>query len=360
MTNPGALVKNITEEAVLQALRAVIDPDLGKDIVTLGFVKNVTIDGSTVGFQIELTTPACPVKEELERQARSLVSDLPGVDSVQVEMSAQVIQAPISRSDNILPGVRHVVAVASGKGGVGKSTVSVNLAVALAAEGASVGLLDADVHGPSIPIMLGLRTSRPEVNEGKLRPLERFGIRMMSLGFIAGEETPVIWRGPMVGKLLQQFLADVAWGDLDYLIIDLPPGTGDAQLTLTQSAPLAGAVIVTTPQEVALEDVKRGVRMFEKVNVPVLGIVENMSYFLCSHCDARHEIFSHGGGKSAAEHFGVPFLGEIPIFLKIRESGDQGIPAVVAAPDSPEGQVFRRLAGEVARQLSILAHSVPV
>jgi len=229
------------------------------------------------------------------------------------------------------------------------------VAAALAARGATVGLMDADIYGPSVPIMLGLRSSRPEVRDGKLAPLERFGLRMMSIGFIAGEETPIIWRGPMVSKLVQQFLMDVDWGELDYLIVDMPPGTGDAQLTLTQAAPLAGAVIVTTPQDVALEDVKRGVRMFEKVNVPVLGIVENMSYFICSECSARHEPFAHGGGKAAAERFEIPFLGEIPIEAAVRRGGDEGIPVVVANPESETARAFFHVAGEIARQLSILA-----
>jgi ATP-binding protein involved in chromosome partitioning len=272
-------------------------------------------------------------------------------------MTSSVPTAPVGMESKVLPGVGHMVAVASGKGGVGKSTVAVNLAAALAAEGASVGLMDADIYGPSIPIMLGVKTSRPDVRNGKLVPLERYGIRMMSLGFIAGEETPVIWRGPLVAKMVQQFLVDVDWGTLDYLIVDLPPGTGDAQLTLTQAAPLAGAVIVTTPQAVALEDVQRGIRMFEKVNVPVIGIVENMAYFVCSQCQARHEVFSHGGGARAATRFEVPFLGEIPIDSTIREGGDTGVPLIVSSPESPLAEAFRSISGQMARQLSILAFS---
>ena len=254
-----------------------------------------------------------------------------------------------------LRGVKTIVAVGAGKGGVGKSTIAVHLAVGLRRTGAAVGLLDADVYGPSIPIMLGLKTGRPEVQRGKLTPLERYGIHLMSLGFLTGEDTPVIWRGPLVGKLIKQFLSDVEWGDLDYLVVDLPPGTGDAQLTLTQAAPLAGAVIVTTPQDVALEDVRRAVHMFEKVNVPVLGIVENMAYFVCPSCGARHEIFAHGGGAAAAKHFDVPFLGEIPLLTAIREGGDQGVPSVVSDPESPQSAAFQAIAGELARQLSILS-----
>ncbi len=345
--------------AVLTALQGIIDPDLHRDIVSLGFVKEVRIEEGRVAVTIELTTPACPVKGEMERAARERIAALPGVTGVEVRMTSRVIQSPAALAAELLPGVRHTIAVASGKGGVGKSTVAVNLAVALAETGASVGLLDADIYGPSIPIMMGLRTARPAVRGGKLQPLERFGLRMMSVGFIAGEDTPVIWRGPLVGKLVTQFLSDVDWGELDYLVVDLPPGTGDAQLTLTQVAPLAGAVIVTTPQDVALEDVRRGIRMFETVNVPVLGIVENMAYFICPSCQARHEIFHHGGGAAAARTFEVPFLGEIPIDLAIREGGDRGVPLVVGYPDSPQTGAFRKVAGELARQLSILAFPAP-
>jgi ATP-binding protein involved in chromosome partitioning len=350
---------SITHEAVLDALRHVMDPDLQRDIVALGFVKDLSIQGGVVSFRIELTTPACPVKADMEREARARVQALAGVQEVRVAMDAKVPASPASSGAAILPGVRHTVAVASGKGGVGKSTVAVNVAVALAETGARVGLLDADIYGPSIPIMLGLRQSQPEVRAGKLVPLERFGVRMMSIGFIAGEETPVIWRGPMVSKLVQQFLADVEWGELDYLIVDLPPGTGDAQLTLSQAAPLAGAIIVTTPQAVALEDVKRGVRMFEKVNVPVIGIVENMATFICPHCGTRHDIFSHGGGAEAAQEFEVPFLGEIPIDPSVRVGGDSGIPVVVGHPTSPVAEAFRQVAGRAARELSILAFPTP-
>jgi ATP-binding protein involved in chromosome partitioning len=342
-------------EAIRDALRHIMDPDLGRDIVSLGFVKDIQAENGRVAVTIELTTPACPVKDAMKREAEERVRALEGVREVEVRMTANVPQSPMAQGGNLLPGVRHAVAVASGKGGVGKSTVAVNVAAALAARGAAVGLMDADIYGPSVPIMLGLRTSRPDVRDGKLLPLERFGLRMMSIGFIAGEETPIIWRGPMVSKLVQQFLVDVDWGNLDYLIVDLPPGTGDAQLTLTQAAPLAGAVIVTTPQDVALEDVKRGVRMFEKVNVPVLGIVENMSYFICPRCSARHEPFAHGGGKAAAEQFEVPFLGEIPIEAAVRRGGDAGTPVVVTAPDSDTARAFFHVAGEIARQLSILA-----
>lgn len=347
--------KPVSESDVLQVLRGIVDPDLGRDIVSLGFVKNLSIQGGTVAFTIELTTPACPVKAEFEREAIRLVESLPGVERAAVTMTADVRRSQAPSPEDLLSGVRHVIAVASGKGGVGKSTVAVNLAAALAATGARVGLMDADIYGPSIPIMMGLKTARPGVRNGLLVPLERFGVHMMSLGFIAGEETPVIWRGPMVTKLVRQFLSDVDWGELDYLVIDLPPGTGDAQLTLAQAAPLAGAVIVTTPQDVALEDVLRGIRMFEKVNVPVLGIVENMSYFVCDGCGKRHEIFAHGGGRAAAERFEVPFLGEIPLDAAIREGGDSGVPIVVRDPESRLAAAYVEAAGNLARQLSIQA-----
>jgi ATP-binding protein involved in chromosome partitioning len=353
-------MSNPTPQAVLDALRLIIDPDLGKDVVTLGFIKDLDVKGGNVSFAMELTTPACPVKDQMEQEARDRVGALEGVEKVDVRMTSSVPASPVGMDSGVLPGVKHTVAVASGKGGVGKSTVAVNMAATLAAQGARVGLMDADIYGPSIPIMLGLKSSRPDVRDGKLMPLERYGIHMMSLGFLAGEETPVIWRGPMVGKLIQQFLQDVDWGILDYLIVDLPPGTGDAQLTLTQAAPLAGAVIVTTPQDVALEDVKRGVRMFEKVNVPVLGIVENMSYFVCGNCQTRHEVFSHGGGVRAAAHFEVPFLGEIPIDSAIREGGDAGVPLVKAHPDSALAGAFQAVTGEMARRLSVLAFPSPV
>jgi len=348
----------VTPQDVLDALRPIKDPDLGKDIVSLGFVKELRVEGGVVSFAIELTTPACPVKEEFQREATQRVGALPGVTDVHVTLTSSVTKAQAGVGGDVLPGVKHVVAVASGKGGVGKSTVAVNLAAALARTGARVGLMDSDIYGPSIPIMMGLKTVRPTIREGKLVPVERYGIRMMSLGFIAGEETPVIWRGPMVTKLVRQFLEDVAWGELDYLLIDLPPGTGDAQLTLCQSAPLAGAVIVTTPQDVALEDVMRGVRMFERVNVPVLGIVENMSYFMCGTCGTRHEIFHHGGGAAAARKYEVPFLGEIPLHSDVREGGDAGVPVVVGKPESPESQALVRVAGELARRLSMAALGV--
>ncbi len=289
--------QKISESDVLEKLKAVQDPDLNRDIVSLGFVKNVKVCAPTISFDIELTTPACPVKDRLKAEAEAAVSQLPGVDTVNVNMTSRVRSAQGMGAVE-LEGVKNIVAVASGKGGVGKSTVAANLAVALAQTGASVGLCDADVYGPSQPTMFGVET-QPRADENRrLLPIESHGVQLMSMGFLATKETPVIWRGPMAAKLIQQFLAGVAWGELDYLIVDLPPGTGDVQLTLTQSVSLTGAVIVTTPQNVALEIAEKGLRMFQQVNVPVLGVVENMSYFECPHCSERTPVFSEGGGNA--------------------------------------------------------------
>jgi len=342
-----------TTEQILEALKQVEDPDLHRDIVELGFVKDVKIDGAAASFKVELTTPACPVKEDLKRRCEEVVGALGGIDTVNVTMTAQTATRQVE-NQSLMPGVKNVIAVASGKGGVGKSTVAANLALALSRRGAAVGLLDADIYGPSVPIMMGTRV-RPNVGpDKKILPIDKHGVRLMSIGFLADERTPVVWRGPMVHQLLSQFLGTVKWGELDYLIVDLPPGTGDAQLTLTQQAPLAGAVIVTTPQDVALEDVRRGLEMFGKVNVPVLGIIENMSFFACPKCGEHADIFGHGGGKRMAEESEVPFLGEIPIDLEIRKAGDAGTPVVAAAPESEAAAAFERVAGEMARRLATL------
>lgn len=342
----------VSEDQVLTALRQVIDPDLDRDIVSLGFVKNVKICGGAVSLEVELTTPACPLKDRMKGAAEQAVLALPGVERVEVRMTAQVRASSIQDRPPI-PGVKNSIAVASGKGGVGKSTVAVNVAVALAQAGARTGLLDADVYGPSIPIMFGLNDHPTMTAQEELRPLSRYGVKLMSMGFLMREErAPVIWRGPLVGRMIKEFLSRVVWGELDYLLLDLPPGTGDAQLTLTQSAPLSGAVIVTTPQEVALEDVVRALRMFQRVEVPVLGIIENMSYYECPHCHHREEIFSHGGGREAAQQLGVSFLGEIPIDPQIRLGGDQGAPLVASHPSSPQAQAFRNIATELAAHLS--------
>jgi len=340
-----------TEEAVLEALGTIKDPDLGNDIVTLGFVKDVKIDGGKVAFTIELTTPACPVKEQFREQAHDAVMALEGVEEVEVSLTADTARQLVEQK-NPIPGVRYSIAVASGKGGVGKSTVAANLALALAKDGAEVGLMDADIYGPSMPIMFGVK-DRPQVTaDNMIIPIEKYGIKIMSIGFIADERMPVIWRGPLVGKMVQEFLGSVEWGELDYLIVDLPPGTGDAQLTLVQSAPLSGAVVVTTPQEVALEDVVRALRMFERVDVHIVGLVENMAYFVCGSCGERHNIFSSGGGLRAAEELGIPYVGEIPLDPSICEGGDAGVPAVIADEDSPVSRAFIDISRAIAANTS--------
>jgi len=353
----------VTPQAVLDALRPIVDPDFGRSIVDLGFVKAVEIDGGRVAFQIELTTPACPVKAEFEREARERVAALAGVDEVQVKMTANTRgrtgAAAAATASDVLPGVRNVVAVASGKGGVGKSTVALNLALALREAGAAVGLMDADVYGPSLPLLTGV-SGRPRAEHKRIFPLEGFGLRLMSMGFFLSEDSPVIWRGPMVHGLVRQFLTEVEWGELDYLVVDMPPGTGDAALTLTQQAPLAGALIVTTANDLSLIDARKGLRMFEKVEVPVLGIVENMSYFTPPDLpDRRYHIFGQGGGRRVAQEIGVEFLGEIPIDPRIVEGGDRGRPILVEHPESEAARVFRELAGRVARKLAVLADSTP-
>ena len=348
---------SLTPEIVHQALSSVMDPDLHKDIVSLGFVKNLAIDGGRVSFDVELTTPACPVKEKLEGECQARVAALPGVTDVRVRMTSNVRGRVAPAKGQILAGVKNVVAVASGKGGVGKSTVATNLALALAASGAAVGLMDADIYGPSIPMMLGISRMPDVTPDRKIVPLERYGLKLISMGFLTNDDSPVIWRGPMVHGIVQQFLADVLWGNLDYLIIDLPPGTGDAQLTITQLAPLAGAVIVSTPQDVALIDARKGLRMFERVDVPVLGIVENMSFFVCPHCGKETDIFSTGGAERCAAELAVPFLGRIPIDAVIRECGDAGKPIVAAQPEHPVSKAYLAIAQALAAQLSIRSMS---
>ena len=345
----------VTEADVYGALSQIVDPDLHKDIVRLGFIKDMKVEGGDVSFRIVLTTPACPVREQMETQARELVSALPGVSSVSVTMDAEVPKGRGLGEKVTVPGVRNIVAVSSGKGGVGKSTVAVNLAVSLAQEGARVGLMDADVYGPNVPLMLGVGNVQPRVNVNKLVPLEAHGIRLMSMAVLKPGDEPMIVRGPILHGLVRQFLQDVEWGELDYLIVDMPPGTGDVQLSLAQLVPVQGAVLVTTPQEVAVSDVRRALRMFETVNVPVLGVVENMSYFVAPDTGKRYDIFGEGGGRKLSETYGVPFLGQVPLGLEVREGGDRGVPVVVSHPDSPQAEAFRRVAEEVARQVSIEA-----
>ncbi|MEP7027823.1 MAG: Mrp/NBP35 family ATP-binding protein [Candidatus Eisenbacteria bacterium] len=345
----------MTTETILSALKVVQDPDLKKDLVTLGMIEDVRIDGGRVSFTVALTTPACPVKEDLKRQCEEAVRVLPGVTDVSVTMTSRVRGRAAGLGEKTpIAGVAHVLAVASGKGGVGKSTVAVNLAVALAQEGARVGLIDADVYGPNVPVMMGVR-EQPFQKDGKILPLTAHGVKVMSMGFLVDPETPVIWRGPMLHGVMQNFTRDVDWGTLDYLVIDMPPGTGDVQLSLAQQVPLAGAVIVATPQQVALDDAQKAIAMFLKLEVPVLGIIENMSYFVCPSCDARHEIFAHGGARQKAETLGLPFLGAIPLHPSVRQAGDAGTPILVSAPDGPESEAFRALARQVAARLSIQA-----
>lgn len=349
-------------ESVLDALRPIVDPDFGKSIVELGFVKNLRIEGARVAFDIELTTPACPVKEEFQRAARERVGALPGVEEVAVSMTANTRgrrAAAGTPAAQVLPGVKNTLAVASGKGGVGKSTVALNLALALRERGAAVGLMDADVYGPSLPLLTGV-SGRPHARDKRIHPHEAMGLRLMSMGFFLTDDSPVIWRGPMVHGLVRQFLTDVEWGELDYLIVDMPPGTGDAALTLTQQAPLSGALIVTTANDLSLIDARKGLSMFQRVQVPVLGIVENMSWFSPPDLpERRYHIFGEGGGRRVAHELGVDFLAELPIDPRVAEGGDKGRPILLHAPDSEMAEGFRSLAGAVARKLAVLAEDTP-
>ncbi|GAC1474500.1 MAG: iron-sulfur cluster carrier protein ApbC [Chloroflexota bacterium] len=354
----GSTPTAVTHEAVLDSLRQIIDPDLHRDIVSLGMIKDLKIRdedrGAHVGFTFELTTPACPVREQFKSSAESAVMAVPGVASVDVSMSANVRQSapPTSGQQIQLATVKNVIAVGSGKGGVGKSTVAANLATALARTGARVGLLDADVYGPSIPAIMGTHDSI-RAEEKRLLPNEAHGVKLMSLGFMNTDGRPVIWRGPMVGQAVKQMLNDVEWGDLDYLLVDLPPGTGDASLTLIQSIPLSGIVVVTTPQDVALGIATKALAMFRQLHVPVLGIVENMSGFTCPNCGHESDIFSHGGGATAAETLKVPFLGAVPLDQSIRISGDEGVPLSVRDAGGTHARVFESIAKKLAAQVSI-------
>lgn len=348
----------VGEADVIAALSRIQDPDLRRDIVSLGFIKDLVIDRGAVSFKIELTTPACPVKGEMERQAREYVGSLPGVAEVSVSMTSQVRSTtPTGAAGALLPGVRNVIAVASGKGGVGKSTVAANLAVALARSGASVGLLDADIYGPSVPGLMGVHTqlSVKETPAGpKMVPPEAHGVKVMSLGFLLPDPSqPVIWRGPMVASGVRQLLGDADWGELDYLLVDMPPGTGDATLTLAQSIPLSGVVVVSQPQDVSLSIAVKALKAFQQLKVRILGILENMSYFVCDECGKRHEVFSHGGARRKAEELEVPFLGEIPLAGDIREASDSGTPIVALHPDSPQALAFRDIGEALAAQVSI-------
>jgi ATP-binding protein involved in chromosome partitioning len=349
----------LTEEKVLEVLKTVRFPGLTRDIVSFGFVKDLTVGGGNVAFRLEIVTESPRAAEEIKRDATEKLRSLPGVNAVTIRLDVQTPGPAPPRGaagvpppqEAILQEVRFKVAVASGKGGVGKSTVAANLALALQRIGHRVGLMDSDIYGPSQQMMMGI-AEKPFVNEAnQIVPVERFGVKVMSLGFLMDVDQPVIWRGPMVMKAVEQFLQDVAWGRLDFLLIDLPPGTGDAQLTLTQKIHLSGAVIVTTPQDVSLIDARKGLAMFQKVNVPVLGIVENMSYYICPQCGHREEIFKHGGGRRTAEQLKVPFLGEIPLDPKVAIGGDAGEPIVAAEPKSGVTAAYVKIAEEIVRQL---------
>ena len=346
--------RTITRDMVLGALSTVQEPELHNDLVSLNMIRDIQIDGGKVSFSIMLTTPACPLKNQIESESRAAVEAIPGVKIVDVIFDANVPSDGRQRGVLELP-IRNAVAIASGKGGVGKSTVAVNVAVTLAASGARVGLLDADIYGPNIPTMMGVQRL-PDSTDGKLVPAEAFGVKVMSIGFLVKSDQPLIWRGPMLHSAIRQFLTDVAWGELDYLIVDLPPGTGDAGLSLAQTLPLSGGVIVTLPQQVSLDDARRGLEMFRQLNVPIIGVVENMSYLELPD-GSKMDIFGSGGGELLARQSGVPFIGSIPMDPTVREGGDSGVPVVVGAPDSMVAKALISITKDVAAKISVAALS---
>ncbi len=349
----------VDSPTVLEALKVVKDPDLHRDIVSLGFIKDLKIEDGRVAFTIELTTPACPVKDQMRDQARAAVMGIPGVASVDVRMDARVREAAsVDAARSPLAGVKNVIAVGAGKGGVGKTTVAVNLAIALAECGSKVGIIDGDIYGPNVPLMLGMKAEL--VTDGKkIIPAEKFGLQVISMGFLTKDDAPIIWRGPMLHGAIQQFFREVRWDALDYLIVDLPPGTGDVALSLSQTVPVAGAIVVTTPQQVSLADSRRALAMYKKLNIPSLGLVENMSYFVCPSCSHEADIFGHGGGAALAEELGVPFLGRIPIYQPIREGSDSGVPLLVGDPQSAAARAFVEVAERAAAQVSIASYQRP-
>ena len=360
MSTPGSA--SVTEAAVLDVLRTVKDPDQGTDIVALGLVRDLHVHDAEVSFTLAFTTQSPPAKAALHSEASKAVSRLPGVGRVQVKMGSAAASRPAQQtpphaagpSADFIPEVKHTVAVSSGKGGVGKSTVAVNLALALKQTGAQVGLVDVDVYGPDVPLMMGAR-GRPGMFDNKIIPVEAHGIKIMSIGLLVAEREALVWRGPMIHSAVQQFLRDVMWGALDYLVFDMPPGTGDAQLSLSQIVPLTGVVMVTTPQDVALLDVRKALGMFRKLNVPILGIVENMSYFVAPDTGRQYAIFGEGGGARVAEEFGVPLIGRIPLEMETRRGGDAGIPVVVGQPDSDQAKAFREVAKAVAARVDAVS-----
>jgi ATP-binding protein involved in chromosome partitioning len=344
----------VTEAAVLEALSHVQEPELGGDLVTRNMVRDLRIDGSLVAFQIELTTPACPLKDEIESRVHAALDPI-GVTSIELTWGATVRRATPRTPEQLLPGVKNVLAIASGKGGVGKSTVAVNLAVALARDGASVGLLDADITGPNVPLMLGLEGQPGKSIDNKIIPLSRHGVKAISIQFFVPAGQPIIWRGPLVGGAITQFLRDVDWGELDYLVIDLPPGTSDAQLTLAQAVPISGSVLVTTPQEVSLLDVEKALAMFRRMSVPVLGIVENMTALVCPHCGESIELFGRGGGERFSREHGLEYLGGVPLDITVRQGGDVGVPAVAQREPGPAALALTALARTIAARMSVRA-----
>jgi ATP-binding protein involved in chromosome partitioning len=343
---------SLSELQIQTALKEITDPNTGKDFIATKSAKNIRIDGQNVALDIVLGYPARTVAADIQKLVADKLKTLPGIGSVFVTVSSKIVSHSVQRGVQLIPGVKNIIAVASGKGGVGKSTTAVNLALALAAEGARVGILDADIYGPSQPQMLGI-TGRPESADGKsMEPLERYGIQAMSIGFLIDTDTPMVWRGPMVTGALEQLLRETNWRELDYLVVDLPPGTGDIQLTLSQKVPVTGAIIVTTPQDIALLDARKGLKMFEKVGVPIIGVVENMSTHICSKCGHEEHIFGAGGGEQMCKDYNVDLLGALPLDIKIREQADSGMPTVVAEPDGQIAAVYKQIARRTAVKLS--------
>lgn len=347
---------SLDTQQILAALTQVKDPDLGRDIVALSFVKDVHIEGGNVSFTVELTTPACPVKEELEQECYDVVSALPGVESVAITMTARVREASPAGQE-LIPDVRQCVAIASGKGGVGKSTVTVNLAVSLVKQGARVGVMDADVYGPSIPMMMGVENERPLTKDKKIIPIERFGLKMMSLGFLLEPGQSVLWRGPMVAGTVKQLLTDVDWGELDYLLVDLPPGTGDAPMSLAQLVPLTGVAIVTTPHSVAANIAGKSAELFRRLNTPILGVIENMADFVCPNCGEITRLFSGHSGEQLAAELSCAYLGSVPFDVAVGAASQKGMPSLIASPETPQAEAFAHIAQQLAAQASIRSYA---